>query len=53
LLNEFTSTIDELKQPTQKLDHLKKNKDLYAEVKKKLPQLDARRAPIKKMFQYI
>ena len=53
LLNEFTDTIDVLKQQTGKLDHLKTNKDLYAEVKKKLPLLEARRDPIKKKFQYI
>jgi hypothetical protein len=29
---------------------LKKNKDLYAEVKSKLGELDARREPIKKKF---
>jgi len=50
LLNEFTDTIDVLKQQTGKLDHLKTNKDLYAEVKKKLPLLEARREPIKKKF---
>ena len=50
LLNEFTDTIDVLKQQTGKLDHLKTNKDLYAEVKKKLPMLEARREPIKKKF---
>jgi len=50
LLNEFTDTIDVLKQPTGKLDHLKTNKDLYNEVRKKLPLLEARREPIKKKF---
>ena len=50
LLNGFTDTIDVLKQQTGKLDHLKTNKDLYAEVKKKLPLLEARREPIKKKF---
>lgn len=53
LLFEFTDTIETLKQQTGKLDHLKTNKDLYAEVKKKLPLLEARRDPIKKKFQYI
>jgi inactivated superfamily I helicase len=53
LLGEFTDTIEILKQQTGKLDHLKTNKDLYAEVKKKLPLLEARRDPIKKKFQYI
>jgi deoxyadenosine/deoxycytidine kinase len=50
LLNEFTDTIDVLKQQTGKLDHLKTNKDLYNEVRKKLPLLEARREPIKKKF---
>jgi len=53
LLNEFTETIDELKTPPVKLEHLKKNKDLYTEVRAKLNVLDARRDPIKKKFQYI
>jgi len=53
LLNEFTDTIDVLKQQTGKLDHLKTNKDLYTAVKNKLPELEARRDPIKKKFQYI
>ena len=50
LLNGFTDTIDVLKQQTGKLDHLKTNKDLYNEVRKKLPLLEARREPIKKKF---
>jgi hypothetical protein len=53
LLTEFTETIDELKTPPTKLDHLKKNKDLFAEVKAKLPALAARREPIKKKFAFI
>lgn len=53
LLNEFTETIEELKTPPTKLEHLKKNKDLYNEVRGKLHILDARREPIKKKFQYI
>ena len=53
LLTEFTETIDELKTPPTKLDHLKKNKDLFAVVKAKLPALAARREPIKKKFAFI
>jgi len=33
LLTEFTETIEELKTPPAKLEHLKRNKDLYAEVR--------------------
>lgn len=50
LLGEFHDTIDELKTPSGKLEQLKKNKDLYASVKAKLPALGARREPIKKKF---
>lgn len=53
LLTEFHDTIEELKAPATVLERLKQNKDLYAEVKAKLPQLEARRDPIKKKFQYI
>jgi len=53
LLTEFTETIDELRTPPTQLEHLKKNKDLYNEVRAKLHILDARREPIKKKFQYI
>jgi len=53
LLNEFEETIVTLKTPPAQLTMLKKNKDLYAEVKSKLGELDARREPIKKKFQYI
>jgi hypothetical protein len=53
LLNEFTETIEELKTPPTKLEHLKKNKDLYHEVRGKLHILDARREPIKMKFKYI
>lgn len=53
LLNEFTETIEELKTPPTKLEHLKKNKDLYTEVRAKLHILEARRDPIKKKFAYI
>jgi dynein heavy chain len=53
LLTHFTETIEELKTPPTKLEHLKKNKDLYAEVRAKLPLLAARREPIKRKFQYI
>jgi hypothetical protein len=53
LLTEFHDTIEELKTQSTKLEHLKKNKDLLAEVKAKLPALEARRDPIKKKFQYI
>mmetsp|Transcript_20727 Transcript_20727/g.31788 ORF Transcript_20727/g.31788 Transcript_20727/m.31788 type:complete len:653 (+) Transcript_20727:3424-5382(+) len=53
LLTEFTETIEELKTPPTKLQHLKKNKDLYNDVRGKIKVLDARRDPIKKKFQYI
>ena len=50
LLSEWTETIEELKFPPSKLEHLKKNKDLYAEVKSKIQVYEARRDPIKKKF---
>ena len=50
LLNEFTHTIDVLNQQTRKLDHLKTNKDLYNEFRKKLPLIEAWRESIKKKF---
>jgi hypothetical protein len=53
LLQEFSDTIDELKTPSLDLQHLKKNRDRYADVKNRLNILDARRDPIKKKFQYI
>lgn len=53
LLNEFTTTIDELKQPPSNLQQLKKNRDLFDEVKSKLAIFDQRREPIKRKFQYI
>jgi hypothetical protein len=36
LLNEFTDTVEELKTPPTQLEHLKKNKDLYNDVRAKL-----------------
>jgi hypothetical protein len=36
LLNEFTDTVEELKTPPTQLEHLKKNKDLYHDVRAKL-----------------
>jgi dynein heavy chain len=53
LLTEYSDTVDELKTPPMKLEHLKRNKDLYEEVRAKLHILDARREPIKRKFQYI
>lgn len=53
LLNEFDETIATLKTPPTQLTMLKKNRDLHEEVKKKMDELDARREPIKKKFQYI
>jgi hypothetical protein len=53
LLAEFTETIEELKTPPTKLEHLKRNKDLYASVRARLPMLEGRREPIKKKFQYL
>jgi len=50
LLNEFDETIVTLKTPPTQLIMLKKNKDLYAEVKNKMEELEARRDPIKKKF---
>jgi hypothetical protein len=50
LLNEFTDTVEELKTPPAALDHLKKNKDLYYQVRAKMGELDARRDPIKMKF---
>ena len=53
LLTEFDETIATLKTPPTQLMALKKNKDLYAEVKSKMDELEARRDPIKKKFAYI
>ncbi len=53
LLTEFVETVEELKQPSLDLQHLKKNKDKYAEVKSKMKRLEDRKDPIKKQFQYI
>jgi hypothetical protein len=53
LLNEFTETIDELKTPPTQLVHLKKNKDLYNNVRAKLGTLHKRIDPIKMKFKYI
>jgi hypothetical protein len=53
LLFEFEDTISILKTPPTQLMMLKKNKDLFKEVKEKLHIYDARREPIKKKFQFI
>lgn len=53
LLQEFEDTANELMQHPNKLDHLKKNKDLMNDVQSRLPQMGGRRDPIKKKFAYI
>lgn len=53
MLQEFDDTANELMQPPKGLEHLKKNKDLMTDVKQRLPQMGAKRDPIKKKFQYI
>jgi hypothetical protein len=53
LLQEFEDTANELMQHPNKLDHLKKNKDLMNDVQSRLPQMSGRRDPIKKKFAYI
>lgn len=46
-------TVEELKQPSQKRDQLKKNKERYNEVRAKQHLLEARIEPIKKKFAFI
>lgn len=53
LLQEFEDTANELMQPPKGLEHLKKNKDLMADVKSRMPQMSSKREPIKKKFAYI
>jgi hypothetical protein len=53
LLGEFEDTASKLMQYPNKLDHLKKNKDLMNDVQSRLPQMSGRRDPIKKKFAYI
>jgi Mg2+ and Co2+ transporter CorA len=53
LLQEFEDTANELMQHPNKLDHLKKNKDLMNDVQSRLAQMGGRRDPIKKKFAYI
>jgi hypothetical protein len=53
LLTQFTTTVEELKTPCLDYAQLKKNKDKFAEVKAKIKQLEDRKDPIRKKFQYI
>jgi hypothetical protein len=53
LLEQFSETIKELTTPIATLKALKKNKELYEDVKSKLTVFDAKRDPIKRKFQYI
>ena len=54
LIDEMRSTVIELKQPTLKLEHLKRNRLRYAEVRSKQGTFEARLMPIKQKFkQYI
>jgi dynein heavy chain len=53
LLTEFVETVEELKQPTTKLDHLKKNRAKYYAVMQKKEQMKARIEPIKSKFNFI
>lgn len=53
LIDEMQQTVEELKQPSQKRDQLKKNKERYNEVRAKQHLLEARIEPIKKKFAFI
>ena len=46
----FNDVIVELKTPSSDLTHLKKNLDLYDQIKSRLPELEGRIEPIKKKF---
>jgi hypothetical protein len=53
LIDEMRNTVAELKQPSSKLEQLKRNKIRYAEVRAKQSQLEARLNPIKQKFAFI
>lgn len=53
LIDEMRNTVAELKQPSAKLDNLKKNRIRYQEVRAKQGQLEARLVPIKLKFTFI
>lgn len=53
LIDEMRSTVTELKQPTLKLEHLKRNRVRYAEVRSKQGTFEARLMPIKQKFNFI
>jgi len=53
LIDEMRNTVNELKQPSSKLEQLKRNKIRYAEVRAKQTQLEARLNPIKQKFAFI
>jgi hypothetical protein len=53
LLNEYKTTIQELKTPAGDQIDLKRNKDKMEEVQQKLLILDNRRDPIKKKFEFL
>jgi len=53
LITEFETIISELSQPCINYEHLKRNKEKFAEVKNQLPEYEGRIEPIKKLFNYI
>jgi len=53
LIDEMQQTVEELKQPSQKREQLKKNKERYNEVRAKQHLLEGRIEPIKKKFAFI
>jgi len=53
LIDEMRNTVAELKQPSSKLEQLKRNKIRYAEVRAKQSQLESRLNPIKQKFAFI
>lgn len=53
LIDEMRNTVNELKQPSSKLEQLRRNKERYAEVRAKQGQLEARLNPIRQKFAYL
>jgi site-specific DNA-adenine methylase len=53
LIDKMRGTVSELKQPSTKLEQLRKNKERYAEVRAEQTQLEARLGPIRLKFAYI
>ncbi len=53
LIDEMRNTVNELKQPSSKLEQLRRNKERYAEVRAKQGELEARLNPIRQKFAYL